>query len=272
MFNNLIQANPEDDLEKLMNLNYVQGPKVVKLNSRSTIFIPNEQIQFLDEKNTASFNKILHNIPIAGETSIITDKWQAYFNFYETGYIKDEDDINADEIFKSKKESERLANQERIKKGWETQTLVGWHTKPFYNSEEKRLEWAVIIKDSNNFETINFETRVLGRKGYTSALLASTDKDLDLAIQQFNRLLDTFKYVEGEKYSEFTQGDRIAEFGLAALITGGAAALATKKGFWAMIGGFFAAIWKLIIPIFILIIAKIGSILNWIKNIFKRKE
>jgi uncharacterized membrane-anchored protein len=50
----------------------------------------------------------------------------------------------------------------------------------------------------------------------------------------------------GERYAEFKQSDRVAEFGLAALIAGGAAALATKKGFWAIIAGFLAAAWKFV--------------------------
>ena len=35
----------------------------------------------------------------------------------------------------------------------------------------------------------------------------------------------------GERYAEFRAGDRVAEYGLAALVLGGAAAVATKSGF-----------------------------------------
>jgi uncharacterized membrane-anchored protein len=71
--------------------------------------------------------------------------------------------------------------------------------------------------------------------------------------------------VSGEKYSEFKQGDRIAEFGLAALILGGAAAIATKKGFWGALVAFFAAFWKLIAGVAVAALASLGSL-------FKRKK
>jgi len=57
----------------------------------------------------------------------------------------------------------------------------------------------------------------------------------------------------------------VAEFGLAALIAGGAAAVATKKGFWAVIAGFFAAAWKFIA------VAVVG-LLAWLRSLFKGKS
>jgi uncharacterized membrane-anchored protein len=42
-------------------------------------------------------------------------------------------------------------------------------------------------------------------------------------------------------------GDKVATYGLAALVLGGAAAIATKKGLWAVIGGFLIAKAKLLI-------------------------
>jgi uncharacterized membrane-anchored protein len=41
-------------------------------------------------------------------------------------------------------------------------------------------------------------------------------------------------------------GDKVAEYGLAALVLGGAAAIATKKGLWAVIVGFLVKGWKLV--------------------------
>jgi uncharacterized membrane-anchored protein len=43
-------------------------------------------------------------------------------------------------------------------------------------------------------------------------------------------LLQNYSFNEGEKYSEFRSGDKIAEYGLSALIVGGAAAAAVKTG------------------------------------------
>jgi uncharacterized membrane-anchored protein len=66
--------------------------------------------------------------------------------------------------------------------------------------------------------------------------------------------------VSGERYTEFKQGDHVAEFGLAALVLGGAAAVATKKGLWGAIAAFLAAFWKLIAGVTVAALAGLRSI------------
>ena len=98
-----------------------------------------------------------------------------------------------------------------------------------------------------------------------SAILVSDAKSLTQDVDEFKRSLQGFEYVSGERYSEFKQGDKIAEYGLAALILGGAAAVATKKGFWAAIVAFFAAFWKLAVAAGV-------AILAWLGSLFRRKK
>ena len=61
-------------------------------------------------------------------------------------------------------------------------------------------------------------------------------------------------YDVGSKHAEFKSGDRIAEYGLGALVLGGAAAAAAKAGLftslgkflWVIIGGALMAAWALL--------------------------
>jgi uncharacterized membrane-anchored protein len=106
---------------------------------------------------------------------------------------------------------------------------------------------------------------LLGRSGVMSATLVSDPEHLPQDMAEFKTSLEKFSYVSGEKYTEFKQGDRVAEFGLAALILGGAAAVATKKGFWGAVVAFFAAFWKVILGAGIGVLAGLGSL-------FKRKK
>ena len=78
-------------------------------------------------------------------------------------------------------------------------------------------------------------------------------------------MLTGFQYLPGETYADVQEGDKIAEYGLAALIAGGAAAVATKKGFWAVLAGFFATAWKFIA-------AAVVGLGAWFKSLFKKKE
>jgi uncharacterized membrane-anchored protein len=70
--------------------------------------------------------------------------------------------------------------------------------------------------------------------------------DLASAIADFKSTLTGFSYVPGQRYAEYKSGDKVAQYGLAALVTGGAAAIAVKTGFWKVIVGAAVAGWKFI--------------------------
>ena len=70
---------------------------------------------------------------------------------------------------------------------------------------------------------------------------------MDQDLLDFKAALKNFDYVSGEKYSEWKEGDKVAAYGLGALVLGGAAAAATSKGgikvVWLAILAGIAALW-----------------------------
>ena len=85
---------------------------------------------------------------------------------------------------------------------------------------------------------MNYTIRLLGRRGVMHVILVSDPQSLDRDIADFKASLAGYSFVSGERYSEFRSGDHVAEYGLAALVLGGAAAVATKTGFGKAIGKF----------------------------------
>jgi uncharacterized membrane-anchored protein len=76
---------------------------------------------------------------------------------------------------------------------------------------------------------------------------------LDKDTREFKSVLQGYSFNEGERYTEFRTGDKVAEYGLAALIVGGAAAAAVKTGAFKWLA-------KLIYVGVIALIAGIGGI------------
>ena len=73
--------------------------------------------------------------------------------------------------------------------------------------------------------------------GSMVAILVTEAETFAQNVTEYNKLLTQFTFKPGEKYSEFREGDRVAEYGLAALVAGGAAAAVWKfKGLWKLIG------------------------------------
>ena len=98
-----------------------------------------------------------------------------------------------------------------------------------------------------------------------SATLVSDEENLQRNIAAFKQSLNGFDFNAGQHYAEYRDGDKVAEYGLAALITGGAVAVAAKKGFFATLMLLLAKFWKLIV---------IGAIAvgGGFSSLFKRKK
>jgi len=227
-------------------LHWVKGPTRVELAGNATLQVP-EGYVFLDAKETTKFLALTENLGSGREVLVgpADLRWSAYLEFDDGGYVKDDDKIDAAALLKSLKEANEQGNEERKRRGWASLTLTGWASPPAYNKDTRRLEWATMLRTAQG-DTANFFTKVLGRRGHTSVVMAADAAGLAGAQQALAGVLDGFEYKPGERYSEWVPGDKVAEYGLAALILGGAAAIATKKGFWAVLGGFLAAAWKFI--------------------------
>jgi uncharacterized membrane-anchored protein len=68
--------------------------------------------------------------------------WFSIFDFEDTGYIKDDEKIDADAVLQSLKEGNARGNEERKRRGFPALNLDGWFVAPRYDTDTKRLEWA----------------------------------------------------------------------------------------------------------------------------------
>lgn len=259
------QPSPEQAQQVLESLGWVEGPTVVDVGVNAKFMVPANYV-FLHPADTQRIMELMQN-PSSGKESYFGPKdmrWFALFEYEETGHVPDDDKIDAAALLDSIRQGTEAGNKERAKRGWAPMSVLGWRYQPFYDPATKRLEWA-IDGQSGNDRVINYNTRILARTGVTSAVLVADPSILETAVPEFKSAVSGYEFVQGQRYAEFKQGDRVAEFGLAALIAGGAAAVATKKGFWAVIAGFFAAAWKFIA------VAAVG-LLAWLRSLFKSKS
>ena len=253
-------------LEELKKLQWQRGPTEGRIGAKAVIAVPQDHV-FLDEANTRRFLQLTGNPPRDGHYLFAPGSldWFAVFSFDASGYVKDDEKIDADALLKTLKSSDAPSNEERKRLGMEALYTEGWQVAPHYDLDTKRLEWGTRLRTAGGHHVVNYSSRLLGRTGVMSAVLVSDPGTLPADTLQFKTALRQFSYVPGEKYSEFKSGDRIAEYGLAALIVGGAAAVATKKGFWTLLAGFFAAFWKVLVGVGVAALAGLGSL-------FKRKQ
>ncbi|MEO6079519.1 MAG: DUF2167 domain-containing protein [Steroidobacteraceae bacterium] len=246
---NATAATPEERAynKALESLHWVRGPTTVDIPGKSKLAIPQDYV-FLDTANTDKYLELNQNLA-SGKDVLVAPagmQWAAYLSFEDDGYVKDNDKIDAAELLKALQEGTEQSNSERRRRGWPTLRIIDWAVPPAYNSSNKRLEWATLL-ESEGHRNVNFSTKVLSRRGHTSVILVSSVETLNAARPELETLLGGYSFDAGESYAEWVPGDKVAEYGLAALVLGGAAAIATKKGLWAVLAGFLATGWKFLV-------------------------
>ncbi|HOY20171.1 MAG TPA: DUF2167 domain-containing protein, partial [Haliscomenobacter sp.] len=161
----------------------------------------------------------------------------------EIGYVKDNDadKIDYDELMTEMKKEAVEANKLREEQGYEPIYMVGWAAKPFYDGNKKILHWAKEIKfGTNEVNTLNYNVRVLGRKGVLVLNAIATMADLPLVKKDVPLVLDIVQFNDGFKYQDFDPKiDEVAAWTIGGLVAG---KLLAKVGFFAVLLKF----WKLI--------------------------
>ena len=233
------QREPGQIIQELQKLAWQRGPAEGAIASKAKIQIPNGFV-FLDERDTRRFLELMGNPPRDGHYMIAPANldWFAVFSFDPVGYVKDDEKIDADALLKSLQEGDGPGNEERKRLGMAPIYTDGWHVPPHYDSGSKRLEWGMRLRDEKGGMHVNYTSRLLGRTGVMSAVLVSSPQTLNSDMKEFNAALAGYQFVAGEQYAEFKSGDRIAEYGLGALVLGGAAAAAAKAGLFKSLGKF----------------------------------
>lgn len=136
-------------------------------------------------------------------------------SYSEDGYIDDADasDIDYDDLLESMQEDGTKVNEERKKLGYPTVELVGWASKPYYDEGSKKLHWAKELKfEGETTNTLNYNIRILGRKGYLNLNAIGTIDVLPKFKRNSNNILASVEFIEGHKYSDFNPDiDKVAE-------------------------------------------------------------
>ena len=217
---------------------------------------------FLGEADTSKLLQAFGNPP-SSDHFLIAPKsldWFAVFSYDDTGYVKDDEKIDADDLLKSMQSGDKAGNEQRKKLGLEALYTEGWQVTPHYDTNTKRLEWGLRLRDESGAKNVNYTSRILGREGVMTATLVSDTETLAQNTAEFQKVLTGFNYNAGQTYAEFKNGDKVAAIGLGALVLGGAAAVATKKGLWGAIAGFLAAGWKIVAAAAVALFAGIGKL------------
>jgi uncharacterized membrane-anchored protein len=203
----------------------------------------------------------------AGMTPLDTNCWVVTIHYSEDGYVKDGDasKINYDDLLKQMQKGIAENNKAREEHGYPDITLIGWAAPPHYDADAHKLYWAKELKFGDEpADTLNYSIRMLGRKGVLELNAVATIGQLPEIDRQVPQILGMVDFKEGSRYADFDpKVDKVATYGLATLVAGGALAAAAKLGL-------LKGLWIGIIALKKFVVIGIVAMVAFFKKLFKR--
>lgn len=226
----------------------------VKLdNGVATLHIP-AGFKFLDAEQSARVLVDHWGNPDAGGTlgmifpesdGVLSEGGFAFVVSYEEmGFVEDgdADDIDYEEMMANFKKEDVTDNQQRAAINFPPVYTIGWAAPPFYDKEKKVLHWAKELQfgDSAETNTLNYNVRVLGRKGVLQLNAVSTMDELDNVKANIPGVLAMAQFNDGFRYDQFDDNtDQVAALTVGGLVAGKVLA---KVGLFAFLGKFIKVI------------------------------
>ncbi len=271
----LAQDTPDIDPETYYNqleasLDYQSGTVEVA-NGIATLDLP-ASLEYLDPADTETVivgwgnppgGESLGMIVPAGIDPFSDAGWGVIITYAEDGHVDDSDAaaIDYDELLAQMQAETREESEARQEAGYGSMQLVGWAAPPHYDAQGHKLHWAKHLRFDEG-ESLNYNIRVLGRRGVLQLnavagmhQLADVERDMD-------EVLGAVAFNDGHRYDDFVDGDRIAAYGLGALVTGKLAAKA----------GLFAGLLKLLLAGKKFLILAIVGLVAIFRRFFRRGD
>lgn len=208
----------------------VAGPATVQLRDQAVLKLPAGHIyvpppaaaQLLQSLGNRTDDKLAGVVVPAADAG-----WFAVIQVHQEGHVRDDgaQDMDHDRMLRSLKAGTEAGNAERERRGIPAIEVAGWAEEPRYDKRNHQLVWSAATRrkgaGDGDATGVNYNTYALGRQGYISLNMVTGRKELQQNKAAAHALLAAMQYKPGKRYADFDAGsDKVAPYGLAALVTG----------------------------------------------------
>lgn len=190
-------------------------------------------------------NETLGMLVQSPDDILADESWAVVIAYEEDGYVSDEnaDSVDYAGMLEDMQASSRESNAARVEAGYEEVELLGWAATPRYDEAANKLYWAKELRFGDiPVNTLNYNVRILGRKGVLVLNLVATMPQLEEIETAIPTVLAMTNFNPGHRYSDFDPSvDQVAAYGIGALVAG---KLAAKAGLFAKFGVLLIALKK----------------------------
>ena len=207
----LMLAGAQAQQEADSGLKVIHGPAEATLEKVAQIQLPAGYL-FLDGAGTRALMK-KSGEPVSGnEMGLIVPtnaNWSVVFEFNDVGYVKDDDKDKLDPrqaaCFHQGRHGrgEQAARTPRHSADRNRRLGAEARIQP-----AKRTILRAIRATSGGEPLLNYNTRILGRKGVMEVVLVCDPDQLATTLPKFKDLLSKYSFQTGQSYAEYHSGDR----------------------------------------------------------------
>ncbi len=240
----------------LASLTFREG-KIKLPGDIATLDLPSN-FRYLDQADTAKLltdgwgnppgAKTLGMIVPAAVNPLSPEGWGVVVTYDKDGHVKDDDadTINYADLLKQMQEGTLENNKERKEQGYAPMTLVRWAEQPSYDKAQHKLYWAQELHTEGDKDNgLNYNIRVLGREGVLVLNAVASMDQIAYVKREMKNVTAFTEFTPGNRYTDFNPTtDKVAEYGLAALVAGG---IASKLGIFGKLLALLLAFKKIIL-------------------------
>jgi uncharacterized membrane-anchored protein len=150
--------------------------------------------------------------------------WAIVVAFEEMGYVSDDDamSIDYDDLLIQMQQDTSDSNDARVQQGYPAIDLIGWAEAPTYTPAYNKLYWAALLRfTGDEYVTLNYDVRLLGRRGVLSMMAVADQTDLPQVREMCKGVAMGASFNAGHRYEEFDSNiDEVAAYGIGGLVAG----------------------------------------------------
>ncbi len=159
----------------------------------------------------------------AGTGIAATNFWAIVLHYDEDGHVSDEgaDRIDAAKLLADLQRAAGAASATRTNEGFPSIEITRWAAPPRYDAATHRFHWAKEVRFGGGESVLNYNIRVLGRRGTLVLNAVASIARLAEVEAAMPEMLKAVEFEPGYKYADFEPGkDKAAPYGLVALVSG----------------------------------------------------
>jgi len=190
-----------------------------------------------------------------------------YVDYLAEGYVTDDDwsDVDPDALLADIRAGAEAGNSERTRNGFAPMHAIGWLIPPSYDAGKNMARWAVELEEDGE-RFANIQVIKLGRHGYHLITWAGPLHGADGTPRFLQAMIDSHSYDDGFRYADYVEGDKLAGFGIGALVAASAVGSKPGKGIVAAIVGGAILIAKKAWFVVLGLLAAIGAFIRRLFN------